>query len=90
MSFNKKYIKPLADVKQELQQKGLSDFVNNYERADAYIGNAESIKFINATILKYYNDKKALSNTLDKPKTNKILDILTYPKRFIRKHIFKR
>ncbi len=89
MSFNKKYIKPLPEVKLELEQRGLDEFVHIYSRADAYIGNAESIKFIDNIITKYYNDKRNKIDTVEKPKTNRIMDILSYPKRFIRKHLFK-
>jgi|LakMenEpi03Aug12_release.lakeMendotaPanAssembly.Ray.scaffolds.fasta_scaffold1859599_2 hypothetical protein len=90
MSFNKKYIKPLPEVKEELERRGLDEFVHIYSRADAFIGNAESITFINNTISQYYNDKRLGIDTLDKHKSNRIMDILSYPKRFIRKHLFKR
>ena len=90
MSFNKKFVKPLPEVKKELEERGIDEFVHIYSRADAFMGNAEAITFIDNTISKYYNDKQIGIDTLDKPKTNKIMDILSYPKKFIRKHIFKR
>lgn len=46
MSFNKKFIKPLPEVKDEYFRLGHEQFVNLYKKADAFIGPSDSIDFI--------------------------------------------
>ena len=50
MSFNKKFIKPLKEVEAEFKEKGMDSFVQSYIKADAFIGPADSIRFIESKI----------------------------------------
>jgi cell fate (sporulation/competence/biofilm development) regulator YmcA (YheA/YmcA/DUF963 family) len=56
MSFNKKYLGSLDDVKNLFERLGEDEFVKIFKKADALIGKSEAIEFIDS-IMKNYHAK---------------------------------
>ena len=54
MGFNKKFVKPLLEVKEQLEKDGIDNFVRFYVKADVFIGPSDSIMFIDKVIESYY------------------------------------
>lgn len=48
MSFNKRFVRSLPEVKEEYFEQGHEEFVKIYKKADAFIGPSDSIDFIEA------------------------------------------
>lgn len=57
MGFNKKYVRSLNELKEELNELGKDRFIHIYSKADALIGPSDSIKFIQNTIESSKNSK---------------------------------
>jgi hypothetical protein len=52
MGFNKKRLPPLEEAKQMLTEN--SDYLNSFEKADAWIGPADTAHFLQEEIRKKY------------------------------------
>lgn len=63
MGFNKKYLPPLEEVKKILSEN--ADYLDSFEKADAWIGSAETADFLQEEIRKKYEseDSQSTSNT---------------------------
>jgi len=57
MGFNKKYVRSLHELKEELAELGKDKFIWIYSKADAFIGPSDSIKFIQDTLNSNKNSK---------------------------------
>lgn len=76
MSFNKRLVRPLDEVKQEYEKLGHEAFVRKYIKADAFIGPKDSIDFIHDRFeSKYVPFNKKLKNSI-----SKIVDSFTFRK----------
>jgi|LakMenEpi03Aug12_release.lakeMendotaPanAssembly.Ray.scaffolds.fasta_scaffold3023437_1 hypothetical protein len=60
MGFNKKYLRSLESVKEELEKT--PDSINYYMRADAFIGPKESVDYIYEFWESYKKNKDLLKN----------------------------
>jgi hypothetical protein len=60
MGFNKKYLRSLESVKEELEKT--PDNINYYMRADAFIGPKESVDYIYEFWESYKKNKDFLKN----------------------------
>jgi hypothetical protein len=61
MGFNKKYVRPLETLKEEL--KNNPDSINYYMKADAFIGSKESIDYLDEFWEEYKKNKDILKNS---------------------------
>lgn len=50
MSFNKKMVRSLEDLKKEFEELGEEQFVRIYSKPDTLLGPSDSIEFINSKI----------------------------------------
>lgn len=62
MGFNKRYMPPIEVVKQQLEDKGVEEFIEYYTKPDALIGSIESSRFINKVVEEYKITSKNLNN----------------------------
>jgi len=64
MGFNKKYVRDLESLKNELQNS--PDNINYYMKADAFIGSSEAINYIYEFWEEYKNNQDLLKNSSPK------------------------
>jgi len=62
MGFNKKYVRSIEDVQEQLTRDGIESFVTSYEKVEAFIGPIESIRFIGKVLTEYYLVKNESTN----------------------------
>jgi len=55
MGFNRCYVGNIIQIHKELNELGIDNFVNRYQKYDSITGDSESVNFIQTLVQNHYN-----------------------------------